>query len=86
MINAYTPVYVSGATTTNVATGTVFIHTIVVPIASAGTLTFRDRASSPVTYFVLPIGSVGSFLLDAVFPNGLAIVTSASDKAIITYE
>lgn len=78
-----TPTYISTATTTNITTGNVQIHTIVCPIALTGTATFQDRAGSPVAYFVLPIGSIGTFIFDVNLPNGLAVVTSAADKLIV---
>ncbi len=77
--------YISSNTTTHIQTGSVAIniHTIACPIATTGTVTFRDTGT-PTTYFVLPIGSIGTFILDIVCSNGLDVVTSASDKVIIT--
>lgn len=79
-----TPTYINSATTTDIATGNIQVHTIICPIALTGTATFRDRAGSPATYFILPIGSIGCFILDDNFPNGLSVVTSAADKLIIS--
>ncbi len=85
MLPTYTPTYISSATTTNIQpAGNCYIHTVNCPIALTGTAKFQDRAGSPVEYFTLPIGSIGSLILDAVFPNGLSVVTSAGDKLIIT--
>ncbi len=82
----YTPTYISSSTTTTVlgTAGNVFIHTINCPIATTGTVTFEDITGSPVTYFVLPIGSIGCFIIDSIFTNGLKVVTSAADKVLIT--
>lgn len=82
----YTPIYISSSTTTTIAggAGNVFIHTVNCPIATTGAVTFEDITGSPVTYFVLPIGSIGCFILDSIFPNGLKVVTAAADKVIIT--
>lgn len=79
------PTYISTATTTNiqVAGRNIYLHTVVIPIALTGTATFRDMAGSPVTYFVFPIGAVGTFTFDCDFPNGLDVVTSAGDKLIV---
>lgn len=85
MIQQYQNTYISTATTTTVAAaGNITVHTINCPIALIGTATFQDVATSPATYFVLPIGTIGSIRLDSVFANGLKIVTSAGDKLIVT--
>ena len=78
--------YISSSTTTNIETSAknITIHTVNCPIATTGTVTFEDIASSPNTYFVLPIGSIGSFILDVSCSNGLKVVTSAGDKVIVT--
>lgn len=79
---------ISSATTTHVATEKrgLFVHTVVCPKATSGTVTFQDLTGTPVTYFVLPIGSIGSFLIDSVFPNGLDVVTSAGDTVLINWQ
>ena len=80
--------YISTATTTHVVAATntnVFIHTIVCPIATTGTVTFQDLGT-PTTYFVLPVGSIGTFIMDATFGNGLDVVTSQADKVIINWQ
>lgn len=82
----YQTSYIATQTTTTViASGNGEIHTVNCPIALTGTATFTDVAGSPATYFVLPIGSIGSFRLDVSTPNGLKVVTSAADKVITTY-
>lgn len=79
----FIPKYIATATTTVIAaTGNITVHTVVCPIALLGTATFQDKAAA--AYFVLPIGSIGSFLLDSSFANGLSVVTSAADKLVIT--
>ena len=79
----YQAVYISSATTTVIqAAGNLTIHTVTCPIALTGTATFQDSAAS--AYFVLPIGSIGSFRLDSVCAKGLSVVTSAGDKLIVT--
>lgn len=80
--NQYQLKYIATATTTVVqAAGNVSIHTVNCPIALTGTATFQDAAAA--AYFVLPIGSIGSFRLDTVCGNGLSVVTSAADKLIL---
>lgn len=82
--NQYQTKYIATATTTTIqSAGNISIHTVVCPIALTGTATFQDTGS-PTTYFVLPIGSIGSFRLDCICANGLAVVTSAADKLIVT--
>lgn len=76
---------ISTATTTSVTTAgkNMKIHTVVCPKALTGTATFQDTSAS--AYFVLPIGSIGTFILDSVFPNGLDVVTSAGDTVLVNY-
>lgn len=76
--------YISTATTTSIESSAkgITIHTITCPIALTGTATFQD--STGTAYFVLPIGSIGSFILDVSCPKGLSVVTSAADKVIVT--
>lgn len=80
----YVQTYITTATTTTIqASGNITIHTVNCPIALTGTATFQDTGS-PTTYFVLPIGSIGSFKFDSACNKGLAVVTSAADKLIVT--
>lgn len=82
-MNQYQTTYISSATTTTIkSAGNITIHTVNCPIATTGTITFQN--ASGTAYFVLPIGSIGSFILDCSCPSGLAVVTSAGDKVIIT--
>lgn len=68
------------------STGGIMVHTVSSPIATVGTYTAKDGAGS-ATYFVLPIGTIGSIVLDAIFPNGLQITqSSAADKTITTWQ
>ena len=73
---------ISTATTTNIETNSrqIKLHTVICPKATTGTVTFNDKAGT--TYFVLPIGSIGTFIFDINLPNGLSIVTSAGDTVI----
>lgn len=86
MRETFSSTYISSQTTTTIEANArnITIHTVNCPIATTGTVTFQDIAGSPATYFVLPIGSIGSFRLDATYPNGLKVVTSAGDKVIVT--
>lgn len=72
------------ATTSVVALGNLTLHTVVCPIATLGATTFRD--SSAVTYFVLPIGSIGTYRLDASLAKGLTVVTADADTVLISYK
>jgi hypothetical protein len=83
MFEQFIPKYISSAATTVIAaSGNVTVHTVICPIALTGTATFQDKAAS--AYFVLPIGSIGSFRFDSMFANGLSVVTSAADKLVVT--
>lgn len=74
----------SSGTLVVVTAGNLTVHTIVSPIASTGTYTLKNAAFA--TVFVFPIGTIGTMLLDAVFPSGLSIVSSAADSVIVTYQ
>lgn len=67
---------------TNVVTG---LHTVVIPIALVGTAKFRDVKAGGATYFILPIGSIGTLTFDCTLPMGLqvALSSSSSDKIIV---
>lgn len=79
----YQPTAIKTATTTTIASaGNITIHTVICPKALAGTATFQSGTAAE--YFVLPIGSIGSFLLDSCYPAGLAVVTSAGDTVLVT--
>lgn len=81
--NQYQAKYISTQTTTIIAaSGNISIHTVNCPIALLGTATFQDAAAA--AYFVLPIGSIGSFRFDSSCGNGLSVVTSSADKLIVT--
>jgi hypothetical protein len=83
LIPQFQKTYIATNTTTHVVTAlNCTLHTVVCPIALTGTATFQDLAAA--AYFVLPIGSIGSFTFDCILPNGLDVVTSAADKLIIT--
>lgn len=83
MFPQYQLTYISTATTTVVqAANSTTIHTVNCPIATTGTVTFQDSAAA--AYFVLPIGSIGSFRFDSVCNKGLSVVTSAADKVMVT--
>lgn len=82
MSKIYTPTFISTATTTAIATGTVILHTISFPIATTGTVTIEK--SDGTDYFVFPIGSINCHLYDIALPGGLSVVTSAGDKVVVT--
>lgn len=87
MINPqYQLTAITTQTTTTIVSDSrnVTIHTVNCPKATTGTVTFNDITGSPVTYFVLPIGSIGSFVLDISCGNGLKVVTSAADTVLVT--
>ncbi len=75
--------YISTATTTTIATGNTYLYSIVVPIASSGTITVEQTDGTD--YFVLPIGTIGSLKFKAILPSGLQIITSAGDKVIVNW-
>lgn len=76
-------IYISSATTTNIETNgrQIRIGTVCCPKALAGTATFQDKDGA--AYFVLPIGSINTQIINGIFPNGLSVVTSAGDTLLV---
>lgn len=61
-----------------------FIHTVVVPKATAGTVTFANKNATPVTQFTLPVATAaGTYVFDAVFTDGMDVTMSAVDLVIV---
>ncbi len=82
----YVPKFIAASGTTVVAAaGNVTVHTVNFPRATVGTTIFASAAN--VVYGTFPIGSIGSIVLDAVFPNGLSVGTTSSlDFVTVTTE
>lgn len=81
------PNSIAGSGTTNIAALgiNITVHTVVIPKTSAGTITLQDRAASPNTYYQFPASTVaGSYLVDILCNNGLAVVTSGADTPLVT--
>lgn len=78
-------IYISTNATTHVQpTGSVIVHTVVIPKTTTGSVTFQSTAASAVTYFVLPTATIaGTYTFNSVCGNGLDVVTSASDVVIV---
>lgn len=76
----------TAATTTIVTGGVVEIHTVVLPKATAGTLSYQDASGN--VYFAVAVASgPATLLLDMVCNNGLKVVqSSAADQVITTYQ
>ncbi len=81
MVN--TPTYIHTQTTTHIATsGSVNVHTVIIPKTTSGTITFQDIAGT--AYFVLPASTIAnSYKFDSVCGNGLDVVTGAGDVLIV---
>ena len=61
-----------------------FIHTIVIPKGTAGTVTIANSNSSPTTRFTLPAATVaGTYILDSTFSDGVTITNSAAADLVI---
>ncbi len=73
--------YIHTATTTAITTGNTFLYTIVVPVASAGTITVEQADGTD--YFVLPAGTVGTLKFKCMLPSGLQIITASGDTVIV---
>lgn len=81
--------YITTNKTTNVVADkrNVFVHAINFPKNTTGTVTLQSVADTPVTYFAFPASTVaGTYILDVEVSNGLAVVTSAADVTIVSYQ
>ncbi len=84
MNNLYTPQAFAASTTTAIFTGNGYVHTVVIPKGSAGTITFE--ATDGTDYFVFPTATVaGTYIFDAVFPDGLKVTTSGADIGVVNF-
>lgn len=84
MQNIFTPTTFVGSDTTIIGTGNVFVHSIVIAKATAGTITLENTAGDD--YFVFPTATVGNtYIFDAVFPAGLKITTSGADVGVVNW-
>lgn len=83
----YQASYTATAATASIATGgNINLHTVNIPKATVGTLSFQDISNN--VYFVMPTGTAGNtYIYDAVLNNGLQIVaSSASDQIVTTWK
>jgi hypothetical protein len=84
MRNIYTPTAFAGSTTTVIGIDNVFVHTVIIPKTSAGTITLE--ASDGTDYFVFPSSTVaGTYIFDATFASGLKITTSGADVGVVNF-
>lgn len=88
--NYYNFTAISTNTTTSIVStsSVVLLHAVILPKASAGTITFNDVTGSPVTYFTLPASTVGTTLYfdDIVLKNGLSVITASADNVIVVWK
>lgn len=84
MQNIYTPKAFAASTSTTIGTGNVFVHTVIIPKTSAGTITLEQTDGTD--YFVFPASTVaGSYIFDAVFPSGLIVTCSGADVGVVNF-
>lgn len=73
----------TAGTASMVSSGVATLHTIIVPKATVGTLTYKDKSGN--TYFALPTASVGpTYVLDMVCNDGLILNQSSGSDQIVT--
>jgi len=83
-MNIFAPKAFTASGSTVVGTGNVFVHSIIIPKASANTITLED--ASGTDYFVFPSATVaGCYIFDAVFPSGLTVTTAGADVGVVNY-
>lgn len=89
MINypKYTPVAITGAATTLVATGNSLLHNIVVTGGTTGTIKIYDALTATGTpvYDFDTTNTLQVFNMDSTFSKGITIVTSAATKLTANY-
>lgn len=83
----YQASYTATAATASIAgAGNVNLHSVNIPKATVGTLSFQDVSGN--VYFAMPTGTVANtYIYDCVLNNGLQIVaTSAADQIVTTWK
>lgn len=82
--NMFVPKAFAASGSTTIGTANVFVHSIVIPKTSAGTITLEQTDGTD--YFVFPTGSgAGCYIFDAVFPSGLIVTTSGADVGVVNF-
>lgn len=74
----------ASGTVTVVTSGNVTIHSISFPKASAGIVKLANGDGS--TNIDFPAASIGSLILDGMFPNGLALNAASADSFTVAYQ
>lgn len=79
--------YIATATTTVVKATPGVLHTITVTGGTAGTIIVYDDAAQAGTILAsfTSTNALRSYIFDAVFTNGLTIITSAATKLTVSY-
>ena len=82
----YQASYTATAATTTISSKKALLHSVNIPKATVGTLSYQDSSSN--VYFAIPTAaSAGSYQYDMVCNNGLKLVqSSASDQITTTYQ
>lgn len=85
--HAYSPSYISSATTTVVKTGAGFLRSITVTETAAGAITVYDNTAGSGTVIAVLKASIGerTYTFDVAFTTGLTIVTAAASKITVAY-
>jgi len=86
--SAFTPAYISTATTTQVKTGNGVLHAIVVGETSAGAISIiNNTAGSTVNIGTLKASiAEGTYFFNVNFSAGLRIITAGASKITVLYE
>ena len=79
--------YISTATTTQVKTGSGFLHAIIVGETAAGSIKVIDNTSGTTTNLGELKASIaeGTYVFNCNFATGLRIVTAAASKITVIY-
>lgn len=85
MSRAYTPTYISTATTTVVKSGTGILGSITVGETAAGAITVYDNTSAAGQVIAVLKASVAeqTYFFEASFSTGCTVVTAAASKITV---
>lgn len=88
MERAYTPRYISTATTTVVKSGSGILGSIVIGETAAGAITVYDNTSATGTVIAVLKASVveGTYTFNASFTTGCTVVTAGASKITVNVQ
>lgn len=88
MIRDYDYKYLATAATTQLVTGSGFLHSVTVTETAAGSIKFIDGTSGSTTNLAELKSSIseGTYTFDVEFSTGLRIIAAANSKFTVSYK